>query len=268
MQEEADTQAQAQFLRLRQVVRRLRQPGGCPWDRAQTHDSIKKNLVEETGEFLDALEEGNREGMVEELGDVLLQVLFHSQMGEEERAFSLEEICRHEADKLIRRHTHVFGESQASNDKEALQNWETAKRTEGGEQARRTSALDGVPRAIPGLSRAQKTLVKACRAGFDWPLPQQALSKVEEELEEVREALEAQDAPAIQEELGDLLFAVVNLCRLQGVEAEEAVHGAIRKFFRRFQEMEHQCAAQERPLAENSPEEWMALWKAAKEKGL
>ncbi|MGN0867171.1 MAG: nucleoside triphosphate pyrophosphohydrolase [Oligosphaeraceae bacterium] len=266
MQQEEETQAQ--FLRLRQVVRRLRQPDGCPWDRAQTHQSIKKNLVEETGEFLDALEEGNTQGMVEELGDVLLQVLFHSQMGEEEGAFSLEEVCRHEADKLIRRHTHVFGDAQAANDREALRNWENAKHAEGGEQARRTSALDGVSRSIPGLSRAQKTLVKACRVGFDWPLPQHALSKVEEELEEVREALKAQDAAAVQEELGDLLFAVVNLCRLQGVEAEEALHGAIRKFFRRFQEMERQCAAQGRPLEKNSPQEWMDLWREAKRKGL
>ncbi len=265
MQEE---ETQAQFLRLRQVVRRLRQPGGCPWDRAQTHQSVKKNLVEETGEFLDALEEGNTQGMVEELGDVLLQVLFHSQIGEEEGTFSLEEVCRHEADKLIRRHTHVFGETQAANDQEALRNWEQAKRTEDGEQARRVSALDGVSRSIPGLSRAQKTLIKARRAGFDWPQPQQALSKVEEELEEVRQALESQNAEAIQEELGDLLFATVNLCRIHKVEAEEALHGAIRKFFRRFQEMERQCAAQGRPLENNSPQEWMDLWKEAKRKGL
>ncbi len=263
-----DDETLAQFLRLRKVVRRLREPDGCPWDRAQTHESIKKNLVEETGEFLDALEEGNRDEMVEELGDILLQVLFHGQLGEEAGEFTLEEICRQEADKLIRRHVHVFGQAEAKDAGEALRNWEGAKRQEGGEQARRTSALDGVPRSVPGLSRAQKTLVKAFRTGFDWPLPQQALSKVEEELEEVRQAIQAKEPAAIQEELGDLLFAVVSLCRTHGVEAEESLHGAIRKFHRRFRDMEAACAAGNRPLESLSPEEWASLWKAAKAKGL
>lgn len=255
----------SEFLRLTEIVRRLRQPDGCPWDRVQTHESIKKNLVEETGEFLDALEEGNLEGIREELGDLLLQVVFHAQMGTEAGEYTLEEICREEADKLIRRHPHVFGEAaKASDAKEALGSWERSKVGEAGEQSRRTSALDGVPRNMPGLSRAQKTLVKAGRKGFRWQNPQDALAKVEEELTEVKEALSQGDHAAFAREAGDLLFAVTSLCQIHDVEAEEALHATIARFHKRFRSMEADTKAAGHSLEENSPEEWRDLWKKAK----
>ncbi len=255
----------SEFLRLTEIVRRLRQPDGCPWDRVQTHESIQKNLVEETGEFLDALEDGNLEGIREELGDILLQVVFHAQMGAEAGEYTMEEICREEADKLLRRHPHVFGKAaKASNAKDALGSWERSKMGEAGEQSRRTSALDGVPRSMPGLSRAQKTLVKASRKGFRWQSGRDALAKVDEELSEAKEALAQGDKAAFAREAGDLLFAVTSLCQTQDVEAEEALHNAIARFHKRFRSMEAETKAAGHSLEENSPQEWIRLWKKAK----
>lgn len=255
----------SEFLRLTEIVRRLRQPDGCPWDRAQTHESIRKNLVEETGEFLDALEDGNLEGIREELGDILLQVVFHAQMGAEAGEYTMEEICREEADKLIRRHPHVFGTAaKASSAKDALGSWERSKVGEAGEQSRRVSALDGVPRSMPGLSRAQKTLVKASRKGFRWQSDRDALAKVEEELSETKEALAQGDKAAFAREAGDLLFAVTSLCQTQDVEAEEALHNAIARFHRRFRSMEAETKAAGHSLGKNSPREWLRLWEKAK----
>lgn len=256
--------ASEEFQRLVDIVRRLRQPDGCPWDKVQTHDSIKKNLVEESGEFLDALEDRNLEGMREELGDLMLQVLFHAQIAAEQGEFTLEELCKEEADKLVRRHPHVFGENHADNAAEALNRWEQSKVGEAGEQSRRKSVMDGVPRSMPGLSRAQKALVKAARNGFDWPSEADALAKVDEELTETKEALAAKDEEAFAEEVGDLLFTVVNLCRIHGMESEELLHAAVKKFLGRFRYMEAETAAAGRKLTDNTISEWTDLWKSAK----
>ena len=258
----------SEFQRLADIVKRLRQPDGCPWDKVQTHDTIKRNLVEETGEFLDALEDRNLEGMREELGDLMLQVIFHAQIAQESGEFTLEEICREEADKLVRRHPHVFGENHAANAAEALNRWEQSKVGEAGEQSRRKSVMDGVPRSMPGLSRAQKALVKAARNGFDWPSEKDAVAKIDEELAETKEALNAEDKNAFTEEVGDLLFTVVNLCRIRGVETEEALHGAIAKFLRRFKFMETETARSGKAMTDNSVDEWTSLWQEAKKKGL
>lgn len=258
----------SEFQRLVDVVRRLREPDGCPWDRAQTHDSIKKNLVEESGEFLDALEDRNLEGMREELGDLMLQVVLHAQIAAEAGEFTIEEILKEESDKLIRRHPHVFGETHANNADEALKSWENSKVGEAGEQSRRTSVMDGVPRSMPGLSRAQKALVKAARNGFDWPTEKEALAKIDEELAETKEAIAEGDEKHIAEEAGDLLFTIVNLCRKHNLESEELLHASIAKFIRRFQYMEKATAQKGEILKENSIEEWNRLWKEAKNNGL
>lgn len=258
----------SEFQRLADVVERLRQPDGCPWDKVQTHDSIKRNLVEEAGEFLDALEDRNLEGMREELGDLMLQVIFHALIAKESGEFTLEEICRDEADKLIRRHPHVFGENHAANAAEALNRWEQSKVGEAGEQSRRKSVMDGVPRSMPGLSRAQKALVKAARNGFEWPSEKDAVAKIEEELAETMEALASGDKNAFAEEVGDLLFTVVNLCRIRGVESEEALHAAIAKFLRRFKYMESETGKRGKAMTDNSVDEWASLWIEAKNNGL
>ena len=251
--------------RLADVVRRLREPDGCPWDREQTHESIKRNLVEETGEFLDALEEGDTEGVREELGDLLLQVVFHAQIGAEAGEYNLWEIAAEEADKLIRRHPHVFGEKKAGDAKEAISVWDQAKVGEAGAQAKRKSAMDGVPRSMPGLSRAQKALTKAAKCGFEWPSVSGALSKVEEELQEVKEAAAENNREHLAEELGDLLCTVANLCRINGFEAEELLHAATGKFIRRFKYIEENAGA---PLPETSLDAMQDLWRKAKKEGL
>lgn len=250
--------------KLVEIVRRLRAPGGCPWDRAQTHDSIKKNLVEECGEFLDAVEEHDLAEMREELGDLLLQVVLHCQIADEAGHFNLEEVAREEADKLIRRHEHVFGARHAGDAAEALKIWENSKRHEGGAQARRHSVMDGVPRAMPGLARCQKALAKAAKNGFEWADVNGAAGKVEEEWNEVKEAIRSGDHAQIAEELGDLLCAAVKLCAMEHLEAEELMHRATLKFIRRFQAMEHMAKGN---LKELTAEQWRCLWEAAKDSG-
>ena len=250
-----------EFSRLVEVVRRLRAPDGCPWDRAQTHDSIKRNLVEEAGEFLDAVEDRDIPEMREELGDLLLQVLLHSQMAAEEGLFTIDDVVREEADKLIRRHEHVFGAARAADAADALRVWENSKRHEGGAQARRHSAMDGVPRSMPGLARCQKALSKAAKTGFEWKNGDEALGKVDEELAEAKAAIAAGDRSQLAEELGDLLCAVVMLCRWHHLEAEELMHQAVGKFCRRFRYMEQHAG---KPIGDLTTEQWRRLWDEGK----
>lgn len=250
-----------EIARLVNVVRRLRAPDGCPWDRAQTHDSIKKNLVEESGEFLDAVEERDIPEMREELGDLLLQVLLHCQIASDAHEFTLEDVAREEADKLIRRHEHVFGNKKAEDASEALKVWENSKKHESGAQALRKSAIDGVPRSMPGLARCQKALSKAAKSGFEWRDSADVIGKVDEELAEVKSAIASGDQSQIAEELGDLLCAVVKLCRWNHFEAEELMHQSTNKFIRRFRIMEQHA---QKPLGELTINEWLALWNEAK----
>ena len=252
--------------RLVGIVKKLRDPqGGCPWDLAQTHDSIKRNLVEESAEFLDAVEDHDLPEMREELGDLLLQVLLHSQIAQDTGEFSLEEVCREEADKLVRRHPHVFGDKHTSDPAEALRFWNAAKRTEPGAQAQRKSVMDGVPRSMPALARCQKALAKAGAKGFEWPDIQYVLEKTQEEFSEVKEAMAEGDRKHVMEELGDLLFIVTNLCRWLDFEAEEVAHAAARKFIRRFQMMEEAASRQGKSLDNATLEDWLAWWNEAKQ---
>jgi MazG family protein len=252
--------------RLIDIVKKLRDPqGGCPWDLAQTHDSIKRNLVEESAEFLDAVEDRDLPEMREELGDLLLQVLLHSQIAQDNGEFTLEDVCREEADKLVRRHPHVFGDQHTTDPDEALRFWNAAKRAEPGAQAQRKSVMDGVPRSMPALARCQKALSKAGSKGFEWPDIQYVLDKTQEEFAEVKEALAKGNRAHLKEELGDLLFIVANLCRWLNFEAEEVAHAAAKKFIHRFQTMEAVAEQQGKSLDEATLDDWLAWWKEAKE---
>ncbi len=251
--------------RLVEVVARLRdKKHGCPWDSVQTNMSIRRYLVEEAGEYLDALEAGDDYAVRDELGDLLLQVVLNAQIAKDEGRFDLEDVAKSEADKMVRRHPHVFGTSDARTDDELLKQWERIKHTEKG-YSERKSALDGVPRSVPGLIRAQKTASKAMKAGFCWPGPVEALAKVEEELAEVKSAMNADDGAMLEEELGDLLFAIAVLCQHKGIQAEEAMHGAIRKFSERFRKMEsllEETGAG--PMAQCGPDVLGMAWRQAK----
>lgn len=247
------------------VMARLRAPGGCPWDREQTHASLKRYALEETYELLEAIDRDDDPGMREELGDVLLQVLFHAQMAAEDRRFTIEEVMAGLRDKLVRRHPHVFGNERAADPEAVLRNWEKIKALEkpaGG--AGEHSLFTSVPRAMPALARAQRLGDKAAGVGFDWPDTEPVWRKVEEELQELREAAGAGRADRVEAELGDLLFSVVNLSRFLKVQAEEALTGAIGRFQERFAHIERELAARGRTADQASLEEMDALWEQAK----
>ena len=247
------------------VVRQLRRD--CPWDRRQTHASVRHLLIEEAYEVVDAVEGEDIEELKKELGDVLLHVFFHSAIAEEAGRFTLEEVARTETEKLVRRHPHVFGEAAAEDEAAVLKAWEEIKQTEraaaGGEAP--PSALDGVPSHLPALLRAERTQEKAAGVGFDFPEKAQAWQKVEEETAEFR-ALARAGAPAVaqEEELGDLFFALVNYARLSGLHAENALRGAVGKFARRFGHVERRLAEEGRSLTEADLDEMDALWDEAK----
>jgi MazG family protein len=243
--------------RLRKIVAQLRAPDGCPWDREQTHQSLKPHLVEECYELIDAIDSCDDKELKEELGDLLLQVVLHSQMASEGSRFTLDEVATGIADKLVNRHPHVFGENRLPNSEAVLRQWEVIKRSEKHE---RSSVLDGVPKGLPALARAQKLQTKAARVGFDWNEADGALAKVREELQEV-EAVAEENLP---EEVGDLLFAVVNFARKKQLDAEQLLNEASAKFGARFRAME--SLAQERGLefASLNLAEMDRLWDDAK----
>jgi len=245
-----------------EIMARLRSPGGCPWDREQTHQSLVRYLVEETGEFLDALDENDDTGMVDELGDLLLQIVFHARIAEEEGRFTLQDVARNECEKMVRRHPHVFGDAQADHPQAVVDQWEKIKRTEPGKETR-TSALDGVPRHLPALHRAQKILDKVAKVGFRWPNLDGAVAKVEEEWGELREALASQDQEAVGEELADLIFTLVNVGHMAGVRAEEAMQAGLRKFERRFRRLELLVTSEGRTTNGCTPEELARYWRRA-----
>lgn len=226
--------------RLIDIVARLRAPGGCPWDREQTHASILQCLLDESYEFFEAVDENDSYKMREELGDLLLQVILHSQMGAEAQTFTIEDVAREISEKLIRRHPHVFGDTQVSSTSEVLHNWEKIKQTEKGKEHRKY-LVDDIPAALPALFRAEKIQRRVARVGFDWQDIGPALDKVEEEFGEFREALESGDHEHATEELGDIFFALVNVARHSNIGAEEALRAGNNKFIRRFKYVEDAC---------------------------
>lgn len=252
------------FEALLSLMDRLRAEEGCPWDREQTHASLRPYLIEETYEALEALDVGETGHIVEELGDVLFQVVFHCQIAREQGEFTMADVLQAVIQKMTRRHPHVFGNREVANSGEALRQWEQIKRTEAGAEGTPRSALDGVPKSLPSLLRAQRLQVKAGRVGFDWPTWREAWSKVREEMVEADEAMVAGDADRVKAELGDLLFSLVNVARLLEIDAEGSLRQAADTFTRRFKEVEAAMRAEGRQVDEASPEELDRQWLAVK----
>lgn len=256
--------AGARFDFLLDIMARLRGPGGCPWDREQTRDSLKPFLIEEAYEVLEALDSGQRQALLEELGDLLFQVVFHAHLAAERGEFSMTDVLEQLVAKMTRRHPHVFGDRVVGSAQEALSQWEAIKHAEGSEEGKSRSVLDGVPRSLPALLRAQRLQVKAARVGFDWPHPEAAWAKVQEEASEVNAALASGDRTKVREELGDLLFSLVNVARLLGIDAEGTLRAATEKFRHRFQLMEAEITANGGALSGASLEELDRVWERAK----
>src|SRR5229473_1910855 len=264
------------FEKLVAIQARLRAPNGCPWDREQTHQSLRTYLLEEAYEVLEALEIGNDDKFVEEMGDLLLQIVFHSQIAGEEGRFTVAEVIREIHDKMIRRHPHVFGKTRAKDSAEVLRNWEQIKAEErraagkkgnstaGVETLGETSLLDGVSHALPATLEGFQLTRKASRIGFDWEEAGGVFEKLREETEELKKAWGGQDEPKMEEELGDLLFAAVNLSRFLKIDPEIALKKANAKFSRRFRAMEGLARKNGREFKELAREQMEAFWDAAK----
>lgn len=273
-----------QFTKVVELMATLRAQNGCPWDRKQTHESLKPYLLEEAYEVLETIDQGDKQKLREELGDVLLQVIFHSQIAAETASFTVEDVLDTLAKKLIRRHPHVFGHNgqadQASNSEQVLAQWEDIKRAEREAAGNTQSALEGVPKTLPALLRAYQIQARASRVGFDWPQNreglEQIIGKVTEEIDELQEALELSQTPAetessrsdsrqrIEAEIGDLFFSLVNLARFLKTDPEDALRRATNRFIDRFHLVEAQATGQGRVLTEMTLAEMDTLWEEAK----
>lgn len=248
---------------LRELMRLLRSEQGCPWDREQTHESIRRNLLEEAYEAADAIDEGNADNLLEELGDVLLQVLFHADISKDEGSFTLDDVIDVTCKKLLRRHPHVFGNVSAGNSEDSLNVWEDTKREEKNHQSIAES-MRCVARALPALWRAEKIQKKASKAGFDWPNHEGALQALRSEMLELEDAITDGDGDAIREELGDLLFSVVNVARLLGVDPEDALSASSDKFTSRFEQVENAAKQQGKRLSDLTLDEMEAFYQTIK----
>ena len=252
---------ESSFTELVEVMARLRAPNGCPWDREQTHATLKPYLLEETYEALEAIDIGDDDELCKELGDVLLQVVFHSQIAAEENRFGIEEVARAIVDKLIRRHPHVFADVDVDGSEQVLQNWEQIKKQERQELGDATpSLLDGIPKQLPALMRAQRMQARVSRQGFDWDKIAGPLDKIEEEFAELRQAWASGETPAIEDEFGDLLFALVNTGRFLNVDSEQALRQSTDKFERRFRALEEAVRTSGREISALSLQELDAIW--------
>ncbi len=249
--------------RLLRIMADLRSERGCPWDREQTIDSLKPNLIEECYEAIDAIESGDPQRHKEELGDILLQVIFHSQIRSELGDFDFGSVVECVCDKLVRRHPHVFGDEQVADADEVLRNWERIKREEKGTD-KHASTFRGLPRAMPALQKADHVQARAARLGFDWDSIEPVIEKVEEELLETKEAIARKSTEEAIDEVGDLLFATVNLTRFIGTDAETALHSTIEKFVNRFQYIEDEIHGQGKSLTDFDLEELDSYWQKAK----
>jgi len=263
------------FEKLAAVQARLRAPDGCPWDREQTHASLRTYLIEEAYEVLEALENGDDGKFAEEMGDLLLQIVFHSQIAKEEGRFSVSDVIREVHDKMVRRHPHVFGKKRAKDSTEVLKNWEQIKKEERAAASKKTpeasqhegkvgSLLDGVSRALPAALEGFQLTRRAARIGFDWDNVEGVFDKLGEEGGELRQAVSAKDARRTEEEMGDLLFAAVNLARFLQVDPEIALKKANTKFFTRFRRMEDLALKSGKALADVPREQMEEFWETAK----
>jgi tetrapyrrole methylase family protein/MazG family protein len=265
----------ADFDELVRILARLRSPEGCPWDREQTHDSIKPNLLEETYEVLEALDRRNPEQLREELGDLLLQVIFHCQLASDAGAFTMDDMLRRLAEKLVRRHPHVFEENKSPDAPrtaaDVLARWEFIKQAERKDQGKTTSVMDGVAASLPALLRAYQVQARAARVGFDWSKIDDVLAKLEEERNELRDSWrQALQDPSpknqerVEEEFGDVLFSLVNLGRFMKIEPEEALRKTVKRFVKRFRYIEDQAERSGRALKDLTLEEMDRWWEEAK----
>ena len=260
-------QEQNRFDRLIEIMRRLRAPGGCPWDAEQSHDSLKRYLLEEAYEVIEAIDAQDPSHLKEELGDLLLQPVFHAAIAQEKGEFTMDDVLDAINEKLIRRHPHVFGDEVIETSAAQVQNWEKIKKEEKGIE--RKTALSGVPPGLPALMQAQKITEKAARVGFDWEHTDQVFAKVMEELHEFEEAMISGDQKEMEAELGDLLFAIVNLGRFLSIDPEEALRKTIRRFTKRFGHVEATLHARGTGMQSATLAEMDLLWEEAKtmEKG-
>jgi tetrapyrrole methylase family protein / MazG family protein len=255
------------FETLRRVIATLRGPNGCPWDRKQTHESLKRYLLEETYELFEAIDENDDEHMIEELGDVLLQVMLHAQIGEDEGMFSIDDVIRGITEKMIRRHPHVFGDIIVENAEQVVENWQRIKEKE--KKDRSNSLLDDVPKSLPNILKAYEFQKKAAKVGFDWDDVKPMWEKVEEEIAEFkRETLaEQNNRSRLISEFGDILFALINIARYYDINPEEALHSTNKKFYQRFSYIEEQAQKRGVALTSLSLAELDRFWEEAKEKG-
>ena len=252
-----------------ELIARLRGPGGCPWDREQTHESLKPMTLEEAYEVLEAIDEGDDGALAGELGDLLLQVVFHAQVAQDRGRFAIGDVIERICAKMVRRHPHVFGGETAETSGAVLRNWEALKQAERsaeGKASPDSSLLDSVSRRHPAVMEAFQLTTKASRVGFDWPGPEAVLDKLDEEASELKQAVadRSPDRRAVGEEVGDLLFVVVNVARVLGVDPESALKAASRKFRRRFRHVEDRLRERGRTPAESTLDEMDALWYEAK----
>ncbi|ABS20426.1 MULTISPECIES: nucleoside triphosphate pyrophosphohydrolase [Bacillus cereus group] len=252
-----------QFDVLREIIAELRGPNGCPWDKKQTHQSLKKYLIEEAYEVLEAIDEEDDDHLVEELGDVLLQVMLHAQIGEDEGWFSIDDIIQTLSEKMVRRHPHVFGEVDVKDEEDVLSNWEEIKKKEKGNV--RESVLAGIPKGLPQLMRAYEIQKKAGKVGFDWADVQPMKEKALEEWEEFQQEVEKMDREKMLGEFGDVLFAFVNIARYYNLNPEEALHVTNEKFMRRFLYMEAKIAEMNKEIQQFTLEQLDVLWEEAKQ---
>ena len=251
-----------QLARLRAIMHRLRAPGGCPWDAEQTHESIVPNLIEEAYETVDTIQRGDHEHLKEELGDLLLQVVFHAEIAEEAGRFNLDDVARGISEKLVRRHPHVYGGSDVATTDGVLRQWDEIKRGEKGDEEK--SYLHGVGKGLPALIRGAKLQKKAAKVGFDWPDESGVLDKIREELLELQSAIDTQDMAAVSEEMGDLMFSIVNLARFRKVDPEVIMASANAKFESRFDEMERLLAVTGLTLEAATPAQMEDAWEKVK----
>jgi tetrapyrrole methylase family protein/MazG family protein len=249
------------FQKLVDIMTLLRSNDGCPWDKVQTSESIKPYLIEETYEVIEAIDEKDPVKMKEELGDLLLQVVFHAQIAKDRGEFDINDVIDKISDKMVSRHPHVFGDAKFETPEEVTKQWQDRKREEG---KLKDSALEGVPKELPSLLRAHRLQSRAAKVGFDWAKVEDVFGKLDEELEEFKEALEKKDKKEIEDELGDIFFVLVNISRFVGVNAEEALRKTISKFISRFRYIEMTAADEGRQLSDMTLEEMDALWNEAK----
>lgn len=256
-----------EIARLLQVMKDLRHPKtGCPWNRTQTHLSLRRHLLEEAYETLEAIDEQNPTHLREELGDLLLQIVFHAEIADEAKQYNIEDIAKDISDKMVRRHPHVFDQHCELTAEESLKNWDEIKKQEklAKGEVKPKSVLDSVSKALPALYEADKISKKVAKLGFDWTNPEDVFDKITEEIDEVKECVAINDATHLEEELGDLLFSVVNLCRVYKVNAEVALRSANQKFRNRFAKMEKAIDSEHLSIKNLDASAWNQLWENAK----